>query len=293
MSEIVCILPGGYIQNGCVYNDVELKPIMGREEELIAEMEEEGVASITTALLANCIKRLGPLSPVSSDVVRGMIIGDRNYLMTKLCQTTFGDEIEATLICPECSKKMEIDFSLSQIEVKEKRQGSKIFTMELSSFVAFQDEEGVRHRNLEFRLPNGGDIEAIDGKSDEDEAVTELLLRCIMKVGNMKMDEKIAGSLGAPARKEIEEKMSELAPEVELDLDLECPECQHSFTVPFNIGSFFLKKFKINLQQLYTQVHFLAFNYHWSEKEIMEMTRKKRLMYVEILEGEIKRINES
>ncbi len=49
----------------------------------------------------------------------------------------------------------------------------------------------------------------------------------------------------------------------------------------------------MNLQQLYREVHFLAFNYHWSEKEIMEMTREKRLMYVEILGEEIKRINEA
>jgi hypothetical protein len=37
----------------------------------------------------------------------------------------------------------------------------------------------------------------------------------------------------------------------------------------------------------------LAFNYHWSEKEIMEMPRRKRLMYIEILREEIKRINEA
>lgn len=49
----------------------------------------------------------------------------------------------------------------------------------------------------------------------------------------------------------------------------------------------------MNLKQLYKEVHFLALNYHWSEKEIMEMPRRKRLMYIENLGEEIKRMNEA
>lgn len=49
----------------------------------------------------------------------------------------------------------------------------------------------------------------------------------------------------------------------------------------------------MNLKQLYNEVHFLAINYHWTEKEIMEMPRIKRLRYIEILGDEMKRINEA
>lgn len=48
----------------------------------------------------------------------------------------------------------------------------------------------------------------------------------------------------------------------------------------------------MNLKLLYKEVHFLAINYHWSEKEIMEMPRRKRLRYIGILGEEIKRMNE-
>ncbi len=244
MSENIFTLPGGYIYEGDVYSEVELKQITGREEELIAEMEGEGEASVTTALLTSCIKRLGLLSPVSKDMARNMLVGDRDFLLMKLCQITFGDKVEATLACPACSINMDVDFSLNQIEVKRKNQDSQTFTMELSPLAAYEDEEGNKHRNVEFRLPKGGDLETIEGIRNEADAVTKLLSRCIKRVGDKIMDENIARSLTALARREIEKNMSELAPGVELDLDIVCYECQHSFTVPFNIGIFFLKSLR-------------------------------------------------
>jgi hypothetical protein len=42
---------------------------------------------------------------------------------------------------------------------------------------------------------------------------------------------------------------------------------------------------------LYRQVHYLAYHYHWSEHEILEMPRDKRLAYIEILADEIERLN--
>ncbi len=48
----------------------------------------------------------------------------------------------------------------------------------------------------------------------------------------------------------------------------------------------------INRKQLYSEVHFLAFHYHWSEKEILSMSRDRRKMYVELLKDEIERYNE-
>jgi hypothetical protein len=40
------------------------------------------------------------------------------------------------------------------------------------------------------------------------------------------------------------------------------------------------------LNQFFEQVHTLALMYHWSEKDILSMPRKKRLMYVHMLQRE-------
>jgi hypothetical protein len=42
---------------------------------------------------------------------------------------------------------------------------------------------------------------------------------------------------------------------------------------------------------LYREIHYLAYHYHWSEREIMDMTRDKRRKYIEVLADEIERLN--
>lgn len=241
MNENIFTLPGGYFYDGCLHKDVQLKPITGRDEEMLAEAEGAGNEFATALIISNCIQSLGHLDAVSIDTARKILIADRDFILLKQYQLTFGDKVDAVLICPACDKKMDIDFFLSQVEVVEKNLGSQIFTMELSPLAAYEDEQGRKHRNIEFRLPNGGDLEAVEGMQNEADAVIKLLSRCVSRVGDQRMDENISRSLTALARREIEEEMSELAPRVELEMDLICPECQHLFTTHFNIGLFFSK----------------------------------------------------
>ena len=37
-------------------------------------------------------------------------------------------------------------------------------------------------------------------------------------------------------------------------------------------------------EQFYKGIHTLALNYHWSEKDILDLTRKKREIYLKLLE---------
>jgi uncharacterized protein (UPF0212 family) len=241
MNENIFTLPGGYFHDGCLHKDVQLKPITGKDEEMLAEAEGAGEEFIITLILANCIQCLGHLDAISIDIARKMLIADRDFILMKQYQLTFGDKVDAILTCPACDKKMDIDFFLSEVEVAENNLSSQVFTMELSSLAAYEDEQGRKHRNIEFRLPNGGDLEAVEGIKNEIDAVIKLLSRCVIRVGDKRMDENISRSLTALARREIEEEMSELAPRVELEMDIKCPECQHLFTTHFNIGLFFSK----------------------------------------------------
>ena len=50
---------------------------------------------------------------------------------------------------------------------------------------------------------------------------------------------------------------------------------------------------KQELNQLFEQVHALALMYHWSEKDILSLPRKKRQMYVNMLKREQKNERES
>jgi hypothetical protein len=297
MDKLTVFLPGGYVApNGEVHREVELVPLTGREEELLASAQGQYASSMVTAVLQRCIRRLGSLSPVSQDVVRHLLVGDRQYLLLKLRELTLGDYIRATLYCPwpNCGKKIMVSFSTNDIPVSESVNKGPLYTMELSPEAAFVAEGGEKYREIRFRLPNGGDQEAISPVLSQNEAraLTLLLQRCLQSIGPLAHpDEATVERLSPLARMEIEQQMEAIAPKLELTMESTCPECGREYAVPFDVQHFFFGELHASRDLLYREVHYLAFHYHWSEREIMEMPRQKRRTYIEVLAEEIEKLN--
>lgn len=279
-----------------VHQEGEMAPLGGREEELLAGNHRRESASLVTTVLSCCLRRLGSISPVSEEVVHNLLIADRQYLLLKLREVTFGDQIQTTVFCPwpDCSKRIDIDFSIEDIPIKESKGKGPTYEMELSSKAAFIDHDNKEYRNVIFRLPNGADQEAISHLLSENEAraLSMLLARCIQSIGPLKNPGNAHTSRLSPlARKEIESRMAKVAPHVELKLGANCPECEREFMIPFDLHSYFFSEMQNCINLLYREVHYLAYHYHWSEQEIMKMPREKRHKYIEVLADEIERLN--
>lgn len=295
MNSITCLLPGGYVDEaGGVHQYVELAPLSGKEEEFLAGKPASPV--LVTALLNRCIRRMGTISPVSKEVTRNLIVADRQYLLLKLREATFGEQVQASIHCPlpECGERIDFDFSIADIPITASEDKGPIHKMELSPEAAFVGDGGQRYREITFRLPNGGDEEVISPLLDENEekASAILLGRCLQSIGPLKPpgDEQI-GQLSLVARMEIERQMEAVAPQVELTMGANCPECGREFAIPFDLQGFFFNELRTSQDLLYREVHYLAYHYHWSERELMEMPREKRRKYIEVLAEEIERVN--
>jgi len=74
-------------------------------------------------------------------------------------------------------------------------------------------------------------------------------------------------------------------------MDATCAECGRPFTAPFDIQRFFFGELRTDDDVLYHEVHYLAYHYHWSEREIMQLTRDKRHKYIAVLAGAIEGLN--
>lgn len=299
MDRITCLLPGGYVdQAGVVHRDVELAPLSGREEALLAESNGRARPCLATAILSRCVRRIGTVSPVSEEAVRSLLVADRQVLLLRLREATFGDQVQATILCPkpDCGARMDVDFSTRDIPVKESEDSGPIYYMELSPDAAFVSEHGQEYRHIGFRLPNGADQEALAPvlARSEAQAAAMLLTRCVQSIGPLgsPTDEQIRG-LSPLARAEIEQQMARVAPEVELTLEGDCPECGRAFSLPFDLEGFVLGELNTSLDLLYREVHYLAYHYHWSEREIMDMPRAKRRRYIEVLADEIERLSDA
>src|SRR5215467_537947 len=73
------VLPLGYVgRNGRFHREVELKPLTGCGQRLLAGLSPQAtMATVTTALLSSCLRRIGSLSQVNASLVRELLVGDR------------------------------------------------------------------------------------------------------------------------------------------------------------------------------------------------------------------------
>ncbi len=295
MEERTCILPGGWVDaQGSVHREVRYAPLTGREEALLADNRQNQAAQVTS-ILSRCLKQIGTLTPISESHVQNLLVTDRDFLLLKLREANFGTQFQATIPCPwpDCGEKVDIDFSTGDIPVTASQDKGPLYTKTLSPEAAFV-ENGLTHREVRFRLPTGADQELISPRLSENEslALAELLARCIHSIGSMQIEspEQIE-NLSPLARMEIEREMLRVAPKIELNMDVNCPECARLFTVPFDLQDFFFGEMRTSRDLLFREVHYLAYHYHWSEKEIMEMPKNQRRNYIEILADEIERLN--
>ncbi|MFG2937612.1 hypothetical protein [Streptomyces sp. NPDC048282] len=281
------VLPGGYWDPaGRLHREFELAALTGREEELLAGTRSPRPAALVTEVLSRCLARLGDISPVPPEVVRQLLVADRQYLLLRLRRATFGDQVAANLVCPwpDCGRRVSIRFSLDSVPVEEARDRAPTHTVTTS------DGTGIV-----FRLPTGADQEELSDHLavNEAETLTALLARCVLRITppDGPPDREAVAALPAVTRAEIEEAMRERAPSVEQSLEAECAECGRTFLAPFDVHRFFFGELRTDAAALYQEVHYLAYHYHWSETEIMAMTRDRRHTYLDVLADAIEVLN--
>lgn len=294
MTESTGILPGGYLDPaGVLHREFELSMLTGREEELLVQTRRPETASLVTAVLARGVRRVGDIAPISEDIARELLVADRHYLLLKLRQMIFGDVVRADLFCPwpDCGRRVSLQFAIDDVPIETAAARTASHILILSPNASGAD---TALREIDFRLPNGGDQEIISPLlvQNEAQALSELLQRTIQRIGPFSPPSREQVMALSPlARAEIEAEMERVSPKVELNMDASCSECGRSFSAPFDPHRLFFGELRTDSDLLYRQVHYLAYHYHWSENEIMTMTRNKRHKYIELLADEIERLN--
>jgi hypothetical protein len=255
-------LPGGVVKSdGRPERVAALRPLSGFEEDWLAANTDVPSALAVTRLLSACLLRIGDQA-TTPGLVRTLLVGDRDFLMLQLRRLTLGERFAAVLGCPECGARMDVDFGVADVPVEPRPQETADYALELGG------------RRVHFRLPNGGDQEAVIGDGLE-EAVATLLDRCLIDDGGR--------SLSRAERAEVIEAQDRLAPQVDLELEPTCPECGRAFVAPFDTTAFFLHEMRAGALDLLREFHLLAFHYHWSEAEILALRRDRRRAYLSLV----------
>ena len=281
----VFTLPSGYVDDeGVVHREVELAPVTGYEEELLDSIGPAvSSAHVVTALLSKCLRRVGNRSPVTISLVRDLLINDREFLMWKLREITLGKSLRAMIVCgdPKCAQSMDIGLNLDDLLPAAKPVDRRVFK--------FDVVESGETFSFAFRLPAGADQEACAEhlRGDPTVAVNHLLARIVLRLNdNCSVDEQTIGSLSPQVLSEIERAIEELAPVESINIEAGCVECGRPSVSPLDLTSYFLNELQHNRRGLEHEVHFIAWHYHWSEREILALTRRKRRRYIELIQGD-------
>lgn len=205
----------------------------------------------------------------SPDIFATMSIGQRDLLLLQLRERLFGQQLLNTAICPQCNERIEWQSRVADFVIETDSTDTKVDEFELQA-------EGYR---LRFRLPNSLDIAAVDEAGSTENAVQQLLLRCVIEV-----EQGSAACANRPLPDHIIQALTErielLDPQADIRINLNCPGCGHSWCVLFDIGSFLWTEINSWAERTLHMVYRLASAYGWSEREILNLSPVRRQLYL-------------
>jgi hypothetical protein len=239
-----------------------LRELTGQEEALVTQASPLMASELVGRLLVDV---WGGAS--SRPDVWSLGVSDRDRLIAELYLNCYGDRIDATVPCRDCSKSFAIGFSLSELlagQLPSRPEG-----------VEGPDEQGIYRLagGCRFRLPTAGDERAAIGLGTG-EATLGLLERCLVE-----------GRISS-AKQELEQALERLAPLLALKLSAACPHCGTAQQVLFDLVQFFIRALLRERPLLMREVHCLASVYHWSHAEILALPRSERRTYVSLVLAE-------
>jgi hypothetical protein len=120
----------------------------------------------------------------------------------------------------------------------------------------------------------------IEAVGSVDEARRVLFDRCLLSAAHDGQPCAV-DKLSEEILDKVEAAMSEADPQADVQLDLFCPSCRHSWLATFDIGSFLWSELNAWAQRVLNEVHLLAKAYAWREADILAMSPTRRRFYLE------------
>jgi hypothetical protein len=235
------LLPGGYLDsNGVLHKEVEISEITGKDEEAISNPNiAKNSGKILTALLKGTVKRIGSIKNPDEHILRKLLIGDRDYLILKIRQITFGDEYIKKSVCPNCGHKFEIKINLNDIEIKE-FSGNWEIPFELKT--GYKDKDGKIHKKGILKLPTGVEQEYLSASNmTGGQATTALLTNCCIKLGTLPaITTSVIRELTLRDRQLMAKLLVDNMPGPIFEAENICPACEHIFKENLLMADFFL-----------------------------------------------------
>ena len=280
MSGINVVLPHERVRGGRVRQTIQVRPISGTEEEFLLEQGHTlSTSRQATALLARCVQTAEG-SAQDEQAIRRLVIGDREVLLLELQRLMFGDRLSCVANCPAPACGSRMDFEITVAALLDRQVPPPRRPLEA------RVESGGHEWRSHFRLPTVADLDCTTelAARDPDAAAELLLRRCLLGLWcdgrEIEPDQAPQALVDA-----MEDEITASDPYAETLLSASCPECRARFQIQFDPASYLFRQLGGGRRgQLFEEVHMLALHYHWSEADILHMSRTRRRLYLELLD---------
>ena len=254
--------------DGRLRRDAVLRPIDGRLEEQVGIVMagDDNLPAVVGNVLGAALLSLGG-KPAAPEQVASLTVADRQWLMLNLAYALQGGGCWLKGCCDECEEPFDFYLDPRQLPVKAAGEGFPFAELNLGG-------DGLR-----LRLPVGADQERIAGM-DAGEAVALLLSACLLSVNGGPVPAGYADALDAESLRKIDDALDEVSPYVGTAIVTACPECGR--TQQIEINPYLLSA--TGQEALFQEVHIMASQYHWSEDEILSLPRRRRRLYLSLIE---------
>jgi hypothetical protein len=231
---------------GNLHKEIELIEMNGVVDETIARPDiRTNIGKIVGAVIGVCLKRVGTLTPQKlgrtkwEKMITDMYMGDRDYIMFKLREITYGNDLELPLQCPHCSDKFVHVVELNtDVEINLPQGDPDRIPFELPKGV--KDKDGALVTAGFMKLPTGFDQEQMDNllRKNPGQANTTLLTRAVKELGDIELSSLIIRNLNKRDRDYLVQQLAENMFGPKMVLEINCPSCNESFDTGVNPVNF-------------------------------------------------------
>lgn len=231
-------LPAGLIsRTGAILTSARVREMTGADEERMARIDfMKNFAIWITELLTLCVEDIGG-EAVNKEVIRNLLIGDRDALLLGIRKVTYGTDVEIILHCQRCDKDSEVLINIDEdVEVR---------TMA---------ERGRRQYEVELRNGKMALVHLLDGIAQEafsdnaglktsPEIATMMLSKSVTEIaGNPTLGTETAvRRLSAADRATIVDFIAAHSPGPQMNKEIEvaCATCDAKYPVLLGIANLF------------------------------------------------------
>lgn len=236
-GETMVELPAGWIApGGTLVDKATVRELNGYDEERLSRIDlNKNFAVFMTELVTMGTTDLGGQAP-TKDVVKDLLVGDRDALMLGIRVATYGNEVEYKMHCDTCGNDsavgIELDSDLDTVEMTDKKEREFVVPL--------------RNGEARVALLNGRTQEAFAGdlfKKTQAEINTIVLAHCVTSInGNPTLNrEDDVKRLSAGDRATLGDFLAEHQPGPKLTepIIVHCATCGEEFPITLGLPAMF------------------------------------------------------